>query len=201
MRPRTPRAVVCAALLFTSSTSASEGVPAELANALLMRTDAGRPLARKFDAPGAIAELRRIGSLTFEEIARLCGVSRRTVHFWASGRPLDPAHRAIVEKVIESIRFLDRGASDANRTILQVTRADGRSVLDLLALHDYAAARALGGKGSTRARTNLVPIPAEILASRRPPHPADLLNARHETVHRDLGKSRRAHVKRKKGSA
>ena len=37
-------------------------------------------------SPGAaIAELRRVSGLTWDQLARLVGVSRRTLHFWASG--------------------------------------------------------------------------------------------------------------------
>ena len=37
----------------------------------------------------AVSELRRISGLTWEQLAWLFGVSRRSVHFWASGKPFE----------------------------------------------------------------------------------------------------------------
>ena len=40
----------------------------------------------------AISELRRISGLTWEQLGELFEVSRRSVHFWASGKPLNAAN-------------------------------------------------------------------------------------------------------------
>ena len=52
-------------------------------------------------APTVIAQLRRLTGLTWEQLAYLFGVSRQSVHFWASGGTMTAAHRLHLERVID----------------------------------------------------------------------------------------------------
>src|SRR5262245_8901698 len=44
----------------------------------------------------AVMEIRRRSGLTWEELGDLFGVSRRSVHHWASGKTVSPRHDQLV---------------------------------------------------------------------------------------------------------
>src|SRR4030065_864926 len=62
--------------ISASTSSSYEGLPENCEN---------RPGAL---TANAIAEIRRLTGLTWGQIAEIFDVSRRTIHFWASGKPL-----------------------------------------------------------------------------------------------------------------
>jgi DNA-binding transcriptional regulator YiaG len=57
----------------------------------------------------SINELRRLSGLTWEQLTRLFGVSRRSLHFWASGQPLSRAKEEQLNRLLGAIQFIDRG--------------------------------------------------------------------------------------------
>ena len=57
----------------------------------------------------AVSELRRISGLTWEQLAGLFGVSRRAVHFWASGKPLNATNHQRLMRVLDVVRGADVG--------------------------------------------------------------------------------------------
>lgn len=124
-------------------------------------------------SPGvAIAEIRRVSGLTWEHLATLLGVERRTLHFWASGRPMSQKNEERLWRVRDAIRRLDTGNTPANRAaLLAVT--DGVSLLQRFAAGDFAAVE--GRKPHVRP---VAPQPsAEVRVARRPPPPAELVDA------------------------
>lgn len=87
----------------------------------------------------AITEIRRISGLTWEQIGELFGKDRRTVQFWASGRPLRPTHEEYLLRAHEIIRRADCGDPSATRAfILDTSR--GFSLKDLLSGRDWTQA-------------------------------------------------------------
>ncbi len=88
----------------------------------------------------AIYDIRRLSGLTWEELAELFGVNRRSVHYWANGGALKPQHNIHVRHVLNAIRqFHRRGAAAARQTLLR-SDASGTRPLDLLSQHQYHAA-------------------------------------------------------------
>lgn len=143
----------------------------------------------------AIAELRRVSGLSWDQIAELFRVTRRSVHFWASGKPLSAANEHRLMQALDVIRTADRGNARANRAaILEVK--DGLSALQLLADERFDDARARLGAGKGRRRLVLSDMSAEAKAARAPLPPDTLIDARHERAHRDLGGSRPARTLR-----
>lgn len=138
----------------------------------------------------AISELRRLSGLTWEQIAELFEVSRRSVHFWASGSALNAANEARLMRVLQVIREADRGNARATRNAL-MTAIEGMVPFDLLVAQRFDEAQRLLGPGAGRkgrvARTTLSPAAAE---RRRPLPPADLVDASHESIHHSVGKAR-----------
>jgi len=64
----------------------------------------------------AIAELRRLTGLTWEQLAHLFNVSRRSAHFWASGSKASAENTAHLERVLDTVRVIDRGSMTENRS-------------------------------------------------------------------------------------
>ena len=122
-------------------------------------------------------EIRRRSGLTWQELAELFEVSRRSVHHWANGNPVSAGRERIIRRMLAAIRHLDRGSQvDTRALLLAVDQATGVSTLDLLKTgrFDDATARVAGGRATPPHR---VPLSSDIQDARRPPAPALLLGA------------------------
>lgn len=138
-----------------------------------------------------IHELRRLSGLTWEQLARLCGVTRRALHFWASGKPLKAVHEERLQRLLATVRLIDRGSALDNRRVLLQPGADGILPFDLLIDGEYDAVVKLLGPGEgARAKLARTPLSPEARAARSLPPPADLVGALQDRVHRDVGKAR-----------
>ena len=51
----------------------------------------------------AISELRRISGLTWHQPGQLLGMSRRSVHYWASGKPLNAGNQERLTRVFSTL--------------------------------------------------------------------------------------------------
>jgi transcriptional regulator with XRE-family HTH domain len=132
----------------------------------------------------AIATLRQLSGLTWEQLATLFGVSRRSVHFWASGEPLSAAHEEQLMQALDVVRAADRGDARSNRAALLDVR-DGVSALSLLQEGRFEEVRALLGRGPGRHQPVQKPLSLEAKAARAPLPLETLVEARHERVHQD----------------
>lgn len=152
---------------------------------LRRQTSSGVTVELREPARRIIADIRLLTGLTWEQLAQLLNVSRRSVHFWASGSKIASENRAHLEGVIETLRFIDRGFSRANRTALLAVAADGRTPLDRLAAGEYDAVKGALGRGVQRA----VPLSARSRrvsrADRRPLPPEVLMSALEDRVHEE----------------
>lgn len=127
----------------------------------------------------AVLEIRRLSGLTWDELADLFDVSRRSVHHWASGKPVNAEHEQALRGVLKALRHLDRGDPAATRALLLTSDRGGRSLLDLLKAGAYEEAVAGVAPGAPAPRP-LRPLSAEAIEARRLPHPVDLLQAEHD---------------------
>lgn len=147
-----------------------------------------------------VNELRLASGLTWEQVARLFGVSRRSVHFWASGKAMSSEHEEHLHRLLAVIRSLD-GSADALRGALLAV-VDGEPVLETLASRKYAEAdealQAARGVGTARPSTTRTPLSATAADARRP-LPVDLLAAGEvQASHPIEGRGRAVHTKRSK---
>src|SRR4051794_4586363 len=117
-------------LAVYTGTSAS---PYGLAAALL----GAAPRVAEDRTAETIIELRRLSGLGWEQLADLLGVTRRTVHFWTSGRPINAANAERVQRTLGAIRFADRGTASDNRALLLTPQEDGALLRDLLQEQAY----------------------------------------------------------------
>lgn len=158
-----------------------------------LRRFGGKPEAPNEAQPSAraIAQLRRLSGLTWDQLARLFGVSRRAVHFWASGMAMNVANETHLHRTLDVLVAADRGNARSNRTaLLEATK--GTSAFDLLVAQQWAEACQRLGPGSGRKTLSHRGHDEKSRAARQLPRPADLLDSREDTVHREIGRGRAA---------
>ena len=169
-------AVVVAATPLESGTASTYEIPP-----ILERTAAG-PTGHIVPAPSdstgeAVMEIRRRSGLTWEELGNLFDVSRRSVHHWASGKPVSAKSERTIRRMLAAIRHLDRGSQSATRArLLAVDGSLGVSVVERLKQGHFIDE---GGRTDVR-RTpeeSRVPLSRAAEDSRRPPAPALLVEA------------------------
>lgn len=143
------------------------------------------------DTGSAILELRRLTGFTWDQLARLFKVGRRSLHFWASGKPLNAANEEKLYRTLAVVRAIDRGSASKNRSLLLRERK-GQIPLDLLADSRFDEVVGLVGKGPGREQPDRLPLSPEASAIRTPLSPEVLVDARQDTAHRELGTGRAA---------
>ncbi|MFE1746312.1 XRE family transcriptional regulator [Coleofasciculus sp. H7-2] len=147
----------------------------------------------------AIMELRRLSGLAWDQLAHLFGVSRRSMHLWASGKPMNTQNEERLHRLLALVKHFDRGSADENRRLLLTPVDSGENPIKLLAKGDFErVSEALGSGIGERMPSNKA-ISASSWEGRLPSKPEYLIDALHETIHRDPGGVRIAHVKRAKG--
>lgn len=139
------------------------------------------PAASVTGADG-IRELRRVLGLTWEELADLFGVKRRSVHFWASGMGMKPAHAERLEYLRVFAAAVDRGYPQVNHALLTTAPVGSESPLELLIAGNFnEALRAVGRIRHERGTFGRVrPSPIEV--RELPPPPDTLVDALHDPV-------------------
>ena len=154
-------------------------------------TTAGAAVVVAEPAGAAIGELRRLSGFTWDQLARIFDVSRRSLHFWASGKPMAPNNEEHLQRLLSVVRKIDRGSASANRAALLGVREDGSLPFDLLAAGDYE--RVLSQLGQGKARRAAPPkLSEEARAARAPRPPEELVGALQDRIHPTSGRLRAA---------
>ena len=125
----------------------------------------------------AILEIRRRSGLTWDELAELFEVSRRSVHHWASGKTVSASHHRQIRLMLVAIRNIDQGEAARTRDFLLALDASGESPLDLLSRSRFEEATARVQTGRAPVPPTLTPLSEKALRARRPASPASLLDA------------------------
>jgi transcriptional regulator with XRE-family HTH domain len=81
------------------------------------------------DYGAMVGHLRQQSGLTWNELARALGVSRRAVHHWAAGQRLSEHHARRVEELAMLISNIGAPTPDQTRAALLSPGPDGRSQL------------------------------------------------------------------------
>ncbi|BAU65678.1 hypothetical protein STA3757_30670 [Stanieria sp. NIES-3757] len=140
----------------------------------------------------SINELRRLSGLTWEQLAQLFNVSRRTLHFWASGQKINSFNEEKLNRLLGVIRSIDKGSASLNRDLLLKPNSDGTLPFDLLIAGKYPEVKDLLGSGNAPQRPKLNPLSEDVIKSRTPINPENLVDALQEPIHREVGRSRPA---------
>lgn len=188
--PKSGAVLIIGGLLATPEYSTASSLSAESISRStkpLEQTTAGASLAAK-PLGGAIAELRRLGGFTWEQIARLFQVSRRSIHFWASGKMMSPRHEEHLHRVLSVMRRIDRGSASANRAALFTEGVDNIAPFNSLAEAQYDLVISLLGHNQTHRRIQAPEISADAMSARAPRPPEELVEALHDRVHPTSGR-------------
>lgn len=167
-------------------------------------TSSGFASKIKTDSASAIMELRRLTGLTWEEIARVFGVSRRSIHFWASGQPLSTNNEERLQNLIQIFRRIHRGTARDTKVALVSPQPCGSIPLDLLAEGQYYEVINLLESGSHPIIRSSIPLSPANKAARIPPSPEILASALQDTIHQETPQGRPAKsfkVNKKRGPA
>jgi DNA-binding transcriptional regulator YiaG len=183
--------------LVSSGTTASRVSDDRALLAAVDRTTSGITL-RATGSPEAtqksISELRRLSGLTWEQLAKLFNVSRRSLHFWASGQPLSRFNEEQLNRLLEAIQYIDTGSANLNRSLL--LKGSNGKFFDLLVAGQYEEFKKSVGCGNAPQKPQLGSLSEDALVARRPQNPADLVDALQEPIHREVGRSRPARAAR-----
>jgi DNA-binding transcriptional regulator YiaG len=138
----------------------------------------------------AVNKLRKLSGLTWKQLATLFNVSRRSVHFWASGEALSSANQEKLNRTLDAVEYISRGSASNNRSLLMGIADDGKSYLELLASGEFDRVKHLLGAGNAPTKPKLDRLSPAAEMSRVPPNPADLVDALQDSIHQEVGKSR-----------
>lgn len=173
----------CAAFIALASTTF--GFIETMPMVGLVETLPAPVLADPEPVPGRyVHELRRLSGITWDQLARIFEVSRRTIHLWASGKPMAIANESKLHKLVGFLHFIDRGEASQNRAKLLSVGPDNLSVIELLRMDRFDDARAIVGAGGHVPPLNrAVPLSKEARAARAPLRPVDLIDTSSDTEH------------------
>ena len=79
--------------------------------------------------------LHDAAGLTWEQLGRVFGVSRRAVHMWANGGRMNGANAEALARFAGVVRELPASTSDERRTLLLQSGKSGRSIVDEFRLY------------------------------------------------------------------
>jgi DNA-binding transcriptional regulator YiaG len=173
--------------LGTSTTSALPQSSARQGPRSAGQTTAGAVVPHAEPPGGAIRELRRLSGLTWDQLAHVFSVSRRSLHFWASGKAMASRNEQHLQRVLAVVRQIDRGTASATRTVLVGARDDGTIPFDLLVAGDHERVVALVGPGEAR-RSSRPTISNAARAARAPRPPEEGAEALHDRIHPASGR-------------
>lgn len=97
-----------------------------------------------------VRELRQLSGLTWHHLADMIGVSAKTLHNWAAGKPMDEKNLRRAGEVISVLRYIDRGSAEANRALLLNESVEGQVLLDVIKAGNFAGVRQAIGRGQGR---------------------------------------------------
>ena len=183
--------IVVAAALAVSPTSAAASTADPTLDLLRLAgrwTNSGDvieevPADRAF--ADAVLEVRRRSGLTWEQLASIFGVDRRSVHLWASGRPMSAANAERLNRALAVLRRADRGARSATKAWLLSPSSRGLLPLDLMREGRFDEISMPGAAGTL---PRPAPLSDSARAARAPLPPDDLIAARQDRVHIEKGK-------------
>jgi DNA-binding transcriptional regulator YiaG len=188
-----PQRILIGVMLAGLGTSTQAVLPVDLMSRSprVAQTTSGLsvPLGER---PGAaIAELRRLSGLTWDQLARLFRVSRRSLHFWASGKAMMPTNEEHLQRLVAVLRKVNCGSGSTNRAMLLTPRDDGTIPFDLLEEGRYEQVVSVLGHGQSVPR--LMPrLSDETKAARAPRPPEELVGALQDQIHRETRVGRAA---------
>lgn len=184
LKPLRKVIVLAATAIPFQGTSSAEDANVDLEPEVSVhdQTNSGAMVESEVSTGSAIMEVRRLTGLTWEQLADVLGVARRSLHFWASGKPLNAANEERVARILACLRLISRGNSRETRALLLDPQPDGAIPLDLLARGNYEEVVARLGPGVGTSTKLYSELSREARALRRPVSPESLIGALHDDI-------------------
>jgi hypothetical protein len=129
-----------------------------------------------------LVAVRQLTGLTWDQLAKLFRVSRRSVFLWASGKAMSAENEEFMARLLAFVRWMDRGSVLANHELLLTDTREGLIVLDLLGAGQFDEARARVGVSRVVSRRTSPALSAEARRDKEPPRPEDLLEALQDPI-------------------
>jgi hypothetical protein len=124
-----------------------------------------------------ILDVHTRSGLTWDELSRLFGCDKRTLHLWARGSRPSDENESRLRQVANLVRQRDVGSPDATRRLLFSSAQGSESLFSML---------------SRTARAELHPTTAKttpgVSTRQRPSLPSELLGALHDNVTNERGR-------------
>ncbi|MEU8152554.1 helix-turn-helix transcriptional regulator [Micromonospora sp. NPDC048986] len=99
----------------------------------------------------SVKQLHEMSGLTWEQLSRLFGVSRRAVHNWANGGRMTARHSERLAGIYRRIAELPAGLPTERRDLLLVPASNGRSLFEELRFEFSPDTPPIGGSPLTSA--------------------------------------------------
>jgi len=181
----------------TSTACMPQADTTHLTQRITSQTTAGGLAPVATPSGAAIGELRKLSGLTWSQLARMFNVSRRALHFWASGKTMTSSNEEHLQRLLGVLRKVDRGSASANRAMLLGVLGDGNLPFDLLAAGHYE--RVLSQLGRGEGRSDPLKLSENARTTRTLQSPEELVGALQDRIHRDGGIVRAAKSVRIRG--
>ncbi len=97
-------------------------------------------------------EIRRLTGFSWESIAGLLSVDRRSVHNWVKGGEIRDKNAIRIADILSTLRFIDRGSVELNVVALTQKNSDGLTALEFLKEGLIENARKAVGPGTPSGR-------------------------------------------------
>ncbi|MFI5930894.1 hypothetical protein [Actinoplanes sp. NPDC051494] len=96
------------------------------------------------DQGSGVKWLHEASGLTWDQLGRLFGVSRRAVHLWASGGRMNAVNAETLGRLVALLRAIP-GGPDERRAALLAPSAEGPSIVDQFRARHRSGARDISG--------------------------------------------------------
>jgi len=123
----TSRGVAAGDMLLAQHIAAATPILAQAVRFLGPARVADRPVVA---ASELVQRVHLDSGLTWEQLARLFGVSRRSLHLWASGGRLNAANEEFLVELSSVVSIIPGDTPNERRAALLKPQADGRSIFD-----------------------------------------------------------------------
>jgi hypothetical protein len=80
----------------------------------------------------SVIRLRDLSGLTWDQLAKLFGVSRRAMHLWASGGRMNSYHAELLSRILASVSMIPADTAAQRREMILAPGADGRTIYEVL---------------------------------------------------------------------
>lgn len=117
--------------LFTAYLAAERSAPIQVAAEFVGPGTVIEPAVSDGSTAKAVRKAHEDSGLTWEQLARVFSVSRRSVHLWANGGRMNATNAEMLMDFVDLVNHMNAANPVERRAALLALRDDGQSVLDV----------------------------------------------------------------------